>query len=31
LSGTNQDVRVIKSPKMNVVDKDKFLQKIKDL
>ena len=31
LSGTNQDVRVSKSPKMNVIDKDKFLQKIKDL
>jgi hypothetical protein len=31
LSGTNQDVRVTKSPKMNVIDKDKFLQKIKDL
>ena len=31
LSGTTQDVKVTKSPKMNVVDKDKFLQKIKDL
>jgi hypothetical protein len=31
LSGTNQDVKVTKSLKMSVVDKDKFLQKIKDL
>ena len=31
LSGTNQDVKITKSPKMNVIDKDKFLQKIKDL
>lgn len=31
LSGTNQDVKITKSPKMNVVDKEKFLQKIKDL
>ena len=31
LSGTNQDVKITKSPKMNVIDKDRFLQKIKDL
>jgi hypothetical protein len=31
LSGTNQDVKITKSSKMNVIDKDRFLQKIKDL
>ena len=31
LSGRNQNVKVTKSPKINVVDKEKFLQKIKDL
>jgi hypothetical protein len=31
ISGSNQDLKVTKSPKMNVVDKEKFLQKIKDL
>jgi putative RecB family exonuclease len=31
LSGTTQDVKITKSPKMNVIDKDKFIQKIKDL
>ena len=31
LSWTNQDVKITKSLKMNVIDKDKFLQKIKDL
>lgn len=31
LSWSEYDVKVTKSPKMNVVDKDRFLQKIKDL
>ena len=31
LSWTKQDVKISKSPKINVVDKDKFLQKIKSL
>ena len=31
LSWTQKDVKVTKSPKMNVIDKEKFLQKIKDL
>ena len=31
LSWTNQNIKVTKSPKMNIIDKDKFLQKIKDL
>ena len=31
MSWTDQDVKITKSPKMNVIDKDKFLQKIKDL
>ena len=31
LSGSEYDVKVTKSPKMNVVDKDRFLEKIKSL
>lgn len=31
LSGSEYDVKVTKSPKMNVVDKDRFLKKIKSL
>jgi hypothetical protein len=31
LSGTNQDIKITKSPKMNVIDKDKFLDKLKTL
>jgi len=31
LSGSEYNVKITKSQKMNVVDKDKFLQKIKDL
>ena len=31
ISWTNYDVKVTKSPKMNVIDKDKFLEKIKTL
>jgi len=31
LSWTKYNVKVTKSPKMNIIDKDKFIQKIKDL
>jgi len=31
LSGTNQNVKITKTLKMNVIDKDKFLEKIKSL
>ncbi len=31
INGSDCDVKVTKSPKMNVVDKDRFLQKVKDL
>jgi hypothetical protein len=31
LSWTDQDVKVTKNQKINVVDKDKFLQMVKDL
>ena len=31
LSGSEYDVKVTKSPKMNVVDKDRFLEKIKSI
>ena len=31
LCGTNQNLKITKSAKINVTDKDKFLQKIKDL
>ena len=31
ISWTNYDIKVTKSPKMNVIDKDKFLEKIKAL
>ena len=31
LSGTNQNVKITKIPKMNVVDKDKFIEKVKSL
>lgn len=31
ICGSDYDVKVTKSPKMNVVDKDRFLQKVKDL
>lgn len=31
LSGTNQNIRITKSPKVNVIDKEKFLDKIKTL
>jgi hypothetical protein len=31
LSGTSSNLKITKSPKMNVVDKDKFIEKIKAL
>ena len=31
LSGTNQDIKITKSPKINITDKDKFLEKIKNI
>ena len=31
LSGTSSNLKITKSPKMNVVDKDKFIKKIKAL